>query len=216
MPWQKVSRRRNRVNTSPLEAFLHFVEAHGSSPLDPEEGQNYSLSTSPPAGNASALGLKVPELGRGNRTPGMKLNYERESVYKYRGALHGDPQIPIGEIEHYGICMYPDEDWLLWLRAAVTNASSDPASGSAKKRVDRLADIQRLIKVVRRKVQEAVDHAAETGISSANRMCCRVVGRLISGPNVDWRSTPQVGASTTRMRTSSTTTGKNCWIGDGF
>ncbi len=147
---------------SSLEAFCAFVEARGSLPLDPEEERELFALDLAASRQCSSLGLKAPELGRGSRTPGMKLNYERESSFKYHGALFGDPQIPEGEIAHYGICMYPEEDWLLWLQAAVAMADPEPGTGSAKKRVDRLADIQRLIKVVRRKIQEAVDHADET------------------------------------------------------
>jgi hypothetical protein len=147
---------------SPLEAYCAFVEAHGNSPLKPEEEVELMALDLAASGQCLSLGLQAQEFGSGDRTPGMKLNFERESCYKYPGALSGEPQIPEGEIEYYGICLCPHEDWMLWLRAVVASAGIPSGTGSEKKRVDRLADIQRLIKVVERKIQDAVNHAVDT------------------------------------------------------
>ena len=73
--------------TSSIQEYLRFIESHLDAPLDrPDENELFKLDLE--AGRACATqAVKPPEFGSGDRMPSMKLNYYRESIYEYPGAL---------------------------------------------------------------------------------------------------------------------------------
>ena len=145
-----------------VREFLDFIDSHVALPLEqPEQTRLFTLDLA--AGRECAgQHIEIPEFGDGPRTPAMKLNYYRESVYKYPGALGLSPVVPPGEEEHYGVCLDPHEDWMLWCRAVAGNTVPARPRQKQPRRATRTANIEAIEDALIEHLIAARDYAYET------------------------------------------------------
>ena len=158
----KGKRRSRRKRPTAIQELLAFVEQLGTSPLE-EKDERRLFELDVTAGQECAeRGITIPEFGGRQHTPVMKLGYCRESVYKYPGALIGQPRIPKGEVECYRICLSPQPDWLGWLRATATTVTSANPSQTRSPREVREANVRKLEDALIDHLLAARDQAIQT------------------------------------------------------